>query len=737
MRKKFIKFLYVLGTLLLTLGTVMNAGMALINASTVSSSQQSMTSVQPSSKASSKATESIPSESSRQTANSSSSTVAAEKSSVAEPSVGASSQSAKASSTSTSQNQSVQPTESSSSVAVSSSLNENETQNLAATNSSSTSATPIGQTKIYNSPYANQAGSQGVYTHFHVGSPDGDVAYCYNWDWAAPDKVNGVDYNEYQFYDGMKDVTGNQQKVAEVAAAMEAGYHKNADTGKYEVAPQFQSIAAQSYQEFLQGRLDPSSPFYGVVIPAGYTQAEFEQDVTQSVIWSLDGAPSLTGKQEGLLSTTSLGQAIKSYAQAHPLDQETAYPKNVAITTTSNGVVGNSNPLVMDSKTKLSQPFTLSNYNGGVDVTGLPKGYEIVDANGNKVNQVQSGQTYRVKYVGSGDPSSDKANQVVGNITAKASYQALKDSNYFAAVDQNAAPGSNNPYQNMVNLETVTKMFDFPIIWSSSSSSSKSTSSSSSSSSVASSSSSSSSKSSSSSLSSKSSSSKVSSKRSSSVKSSVKSSSKVSSKKSSSIKSSVKSSSKASSKISSKKSSIVSSSKAVSSSSSSKVASSKSSSSTTNNHHRASSMSSSMSVASSSSLSSVVSTTTTKHHHHYHTSTSYNHHKHHHSTGKTTVASSVYTGKKTTEESSSVVTAKNSTKTASTENTNNTTSAKKAVVTTGVNHSSNSGKDTGHGQGKGEGHGMPQTGEAVATSLVVAGVILLAAAGAVTLRKRN
>lgn len=83
-----------------------------------------------------------------------------------------------------------------------------------------------------------------------------------------------------------------------------------------------------------------------------------------------------------------------------------------------------------------------------------------------------------------------------------------------------------------------------------------------------------------------------------------------------------------------------------------------------------------------------------------------------------------------------MVTAKNSTKTASTENTNNTTSTKKAVVT-GVNHGSNSGKGTGHGQGKGEGHGMPQTGEAVATSLVVAGVILLAAAGAVTLRKRN
>lgn len=82
-----------------------------------------------------------------------------------------------------------------------------------------------------------------------------------------------------------------------------------------------------------------------------------------------------------------------------------------------------------------------------------------------------------------------------------------------------------------------------------------------------------------------------------------------------------------------------------------------------------------------------------------------------------------------------MVTAKNSTKTASTENTNNTTSTKKGVVAGVANHSSNSGKGTGHGQG--EGHGMPQTGEAVATSLIAAGVVLLAAAGAITLRKRN
>ena len=88
--------------------------------------------------------------------------------------------------------------------------------------------------------------------------------------------------------------------------------------------------------------------------------------------------------------------------------------------------------------------------------------------------------------------------------------------------------------------------------------------------------------------------------------------------------------------------------------------------------------------------------------------------------------SSVASAKKT---SSSV-----STK-AATSSSNNTTSAKKGVVAGVANHSSNSGKGTGHGQG--EGHGMPQTGEAVATSLIAAGVVLLAAAGAITLRKRN
>ena len=234
--------------------------------------------------------------------------------------------------------------------------------------------------------------------------------------------------------------------------------------------------------------------------------------------------------------------------------------------------------------------------------------------------------------------------------------------------------GQKKPWQNMVGLETNMASLNIKFAMSSSQSSSSS------------------SKSSSSSV--KSSSAVSSSKSSSSVKSS--SSSKKSS--SSSVKSS-SSSKKSSSSV--KSSSVVSSSKKSSSSAkSSSVASSKKSSSSAK----------SSSVASSKKATATTSSETTKN-----------------SSSKATKTTSLVASAKKT--SSSV-----STK-AATSSSNNTTSAKKGVVAGVANHSSNSGKGTGHGQG--EGHGMPQTGEAVATSLIAAGVVLLAAAGAITLRKRN
>ena len=191
----------------------------------------------------------------------------------------------------------------------------------------------------------------------------------------------------------------------------------------------------------------------------------------------------------------------------------------------------------------------------------------------------------------------------------------------------------------------------------------------------------------------------------------------MSSSQSSSSSSSVVLSSKKSSS-SAKSSSIASSKKSSSSVKSSSVASSKKSSSSVksssvvSSSKKNSSSAKSSSVASSKKATATTSSETTKNS----------------SSKATKTTSSVASAKKT---SSSV-----STKVA-TSSSNNTTSAKEGVVAGVANHSSNSGKGTGHGQGQGEGHGMPQTGEAVATSLIAAGVVLLAAAGAITLRKRN
>ena len=629
--------MYILGTVLLMLGTLMSTGMSVVNAISVQSLSSSAAKVS--------STKGSSAKSSLNLANSSSNSVNVQVASSSHSQAVPSQNNSVAKSQSSEMAQS--SVENASSASSMSSIAVNTNQRVQPVLASSTDSTASGSGKIgeTNIKTLTSASTGALYPHFQTSN--GDVVYCYNWDLSTPDQIAGNKYNQYKFFDGLQSVTGNQTKVDEVAAALEAGYHKDADSNTYNVAPQFQNIAEQSYNAI---KNDPKVASLNNVQNGQYTLQDFEQDVTQSVIWTLGGATSdtLAGSlpDNYLAENTALGKALLAYAKAHPLDQNTAYPKNVAVKD-SNGTVNDSNPLVMDPTTKLSQPFQLSNYNGGVSISNLPKGYEIVDKNGKVVNQVQSGQSYRVKYVGSGNPSNTTANNTVNKIQAKASYEALKDSNYFSAQLTNNS-SENNPYQNMVNLTTTENSFDFPIVWSSISSSSSVSSASS----------------------------KESSESSISSVSSVKSSS--SSKKSSS---------------SAKSSSVVSSSKKSSSSvKSSSIASSK------------------KATAKSSSVES--------------------------SKKATTKSSSVVTSKKATAKNSSSA----NTEKATTSTTEGSSSAKKAVVV-GVHNNTNSGKGTGHGQGQGkgegEGHGMPQTGEAVATSLVVAGVVLLAIAGAITLRKRN
>ena len=550
---------------------------------------------------------------------------------------------------------------------------------------------------------------------------DGEVVYCYDPDNFNPEAngingnplvenpAGGVHYNRSDLWNGSEANGYSAASVDKVAAVLYAGYPNNIG-GSQHNGPISQAQVDQWYQQYLAKNKLSSSQ---------YSEAQYEYDMTQDAIWGVEGnvpgdnvADSQWSKQ---YQENPLSRALYNYAQQHPLDSQNAAKNGVTLENAQGQPIGANDTLTVDPSTHESEGFQVKG--GDVTLPSSMNGYKVVNAQGQAVSTLEPGETYHVVFEPSTDPT--KINMLCPYLhVATADYYHSNEAE--GTMTYGPDKGQKKPWQNMVGLET--NMASLNIKFAMSSSQSSSSSSKSSSSSVKSSSAVSSSKSSSSvkssSSSKKSSSSSVksssSSKKSS---SSVKSSSVASSKKSSS---SVKSSSVASSKKSSssvKSSSVVSSSKKSSSSakSSSVVSSSKKSSSSAKSSSVASSKKSSSSAKSSSVASSKKATATTS------SGTTKNS-----SSKATKTTSSVASAKKT---SSSV-----STK-AATSSSNNTTSAKKGVVAGVANHSSNSGKGTGHGQG--EGHGMPQTGEAVATSLIAAGVVLLAAAGAITLRKRN
>ena len=548
---------------------------------------------------------------------------------------------------------------------------------------------------------------------------DGEVVYCYDPDNFNPEAngingnplvenpAGGVHYNRSDLWNGSEANGYSAASVDKVAAVLYAGYPNNIG-GSQHNGPISQAQVDQWYQQYLAKNKLSSSQ---------YSEAQYEYDMTQDAIWGVEGnvpgdnvADSQWSKQ---YQENPLSRALYNYAQQHPLDSQNAAKNGVTLENAQGQPIGANDTLTVDPSTHESEGFQVKG--GDVTLPSSMNGYKVVNAQGQAVSTLEPGETYHVVFEPSTDPT--KINMLCPYLhVATADYYHSNEAE--GTMTYGPDKGQKKPWQNMVGLETNMASLNIKFAMSSSQSSSSSSKSSSSSvkssSAVSSSKSSSSVKSSSSSKKSSSSSVKSSSSSKKSSSSSVKSSS--SSKKSSS---SVKSSSVASSKKSSSsvKSSSVASSKKSSSSvkSSSVVSSSKKSSSSAKSSSVASSKKSSSSAKSSSVASSKKATATTS------SGTTKNS-----SSKATKTTSSVASAKKT---SSSV-----STK-AATSSSNNTTSAKKGVVAGVANHSSNSGKGTGHGQG--EGHGMPQTGEAVATSLIAAGVVLLAAAGAITLRKRN
>ena len=478
---------------------------------------------------------------------------------------------------------------------------------------------------------------------------NGEIVYCYDPDNYNPSNnndgngqpvdpnapLNKVSYNRSDLWNGSEAQGYSAASVDKVAAVLYAGYPNNIG-GKQHNGPISQSQVDQWYEQYCanhQMSTDPSAPNY-------FSEAQYEYDMTQNAIWGVEGnvpgdnVP--TSSFGNAYQDDPLSKALYNYATQHPLDAKNAAQNGVTLENAQGKPMGASDTLTVDPKTHESEGFQVKG--GDVTLPTSTNGYHVVNAQGQTVTTLEPGETYHVVF----SPSTDPA-----KVNMMCPYLHVATADYYHS-DDPASTGINGqkPWQNMVGLTTNTASIAINFKMGSESSSIASTKSS--------------------------------------VQSSVKSSSAI---KSSSVKSSsaVKSSSKKSSS-SVKSSSVVSSSK------------------------KSSSSAKSSSVASSKKATATTSSETTKNS----------------SSKATKTTSSVASAKKT---SSSV-----STK-AATSSSNNTTSAKKGVVAGVANHSSNSGKGTGHGQG--EGHGMPQTGEAVATSLIAAGVVLLAAAGAITLRKRN
>ena len=551
---------------------------------------------------------------------------------------------------------------------------------------------------------------------------NGEIVYCYDPDNYNPSNnndgngqpvdpnapLNTVSYNRSDLWNGSEAQGYSAASVDKVAAVLYAGYPNNIG-GKQHNGPISQSQVDQWYEQYCanhQYSTNPSDKNY-------LSEAQYEYDRTQEAIWGVEGdvpGDNVTDPQNGWSTQYQkdpLSRALYNYATQHPLDAKDAAQNGVTLENAQGKPMGASDTLTVDPKTHESEGFQVKG--GDVTLPTSTNGYHVVNAQGQTVTTLEPGETYHVVF----SPSTDPA-----KVNMMCPYLHVATADYYHS-DDPASTGikGQKPWQNMVGLTTnmASIAINFKMgsesssiastkssvqssvksssaikssnVKSSSVASSKKSSSSVKSSSVASSKKSSSSVKSSSVVSSKKSSSSVksssvvSSKKSS---SSVKSSSVASSKKSSS---SVKSSSVASSKKSSssaKSSSVVSSSKKSSSSvKSSSIASSKKSSSSVKSSSIASSKKSSSSVKSSSIASSKKSSSSAK------SSSVVSSKKATATTSSETTKSSSSKAAKTT---SSVASAKKTSSSVSTKaatsSSNNTTSAKKGVVAGVANHSS-------------------------------------------------
>lgn len=452
MKKNTVKSLYSFGTAVLAFGTLATASMPIVSATTVSSSQEA---------AVSQVVASSKSKSSLQNSQMSSRVLTTVASSKAMSQPSASSSTVEGSQTSAS-NASV-------------AQHSMKVMHLAANASSEEGPYVISGTMP--TPATADDGWKVTQGPDH----DGEVVYCYDPDNFNPaangingnplveNPAGGVHYNRSDLWNGSEANGYSAASVDKVAAVLYAGYPNNIGNSQYN-GPISQAQVDQWYQQYLAKKKLSSSQ---------YSEAQYEYDMTQDAIWGVEGnvpgdnvADSQWSKQ---YQEDPLSRALYNYAQQYPLNSQNAAKNGVTLENAQGQPIGANDTLTVDPSTHESEGFQVKG--GDVTLPSSMNGYKVVNAQGQAVSTLEPGETYRVVFEPSTDPT--KTNMLCPYLhVVTADYYHSNEAE--GTMTYGPDKGQKKPWQNMVGLETNMSSFNIKFAMSSSQSSSSSSKSSSS-----------------------------------------------------------------------------------------------------------------------------------------------------------------------------------------------------------------------------------------------------------------
>ncbi|WP_283599318.1 Cys-Gln thioester bond-forming surface protein, partial [Ligilactobacillus aviarius] len=288
---------------------------------------------------------------------------------------------------------------------------------------------------------------------------NGEIVYCYDPDNYNPSNnndgngqpvdpnapLNKVSYNRSDLWNGSEAQGYSAASVDKVAAVLYAGYPNNIG-GKQHNGPISQSQVDQWYEQYCanhQMSTDPSASNY-------FSEAQYEYDMTQNAIWGVEGnvpgdnVP--TSSFGNAYQDDPLSEALYNYATRHPLDAKNAAQNGVTLENAQGKPMGASDTLTVDPKTHESEGFQVKG--GDVTLPTSTNGYHVVNAQGQTVTTLEPGETYHVVF----SPSTDPA-----KVNMMCPYLHVATADYYHS-DDPASTGINGqkPWQNMVGLTTNT-----------------------------------------------------------------------------------------------------------------------------------------------------------------------------------------------------------------------------------------------------------------------------------------